>query len=492
MSKKNRKKVLVESKVDLENISLPQVFLQNFEKDFGKEDAEKYKLEFEKSPVRGIRFLSFKASPQLAIEKSGLNLESIPYFVNAFYLLSDDKMGNTILHQSGAIYLQEPSSMVPVASVKNFDFANKLVLDLCASPGGKTTQIASLMNGSGELLSNEIDTRRAKVLYSNVERLGIKNVVVANETPQNLAKKFSGIFDYIFVDAPCSGEGMFRKDKQAIVEWNENLKFYNKDRQLEILQSANKMLVDGGIIVYSTCTFNLVENESVVNDFAKNYNYEILPLDHSITNVTLSGKVIDNNINLQKTAHFVPYMAQGEGQFVAVLKKSGQNNNLLKKPQNLHPKFNDMNIIKEFFAQNLVANCYENFDFLINKEKICVLEKQNNLLCVDDVNTLTKGVILGEIIKNRLEIHHQFFSAYGKLFKNYVNLKFDSELLKKYVLGVELDLDEICSSADLIGEKNQANGYGVIMADGYSLGGYKLVDGKLKNHYPKALRINKI
>ena len=492
MSKKNRKKILVENKVDLENISLPQEFLRNFEFDFGAEDAEKYKLEFEKTPVRGIRFLSFKTSPQPIIENCGLRLERVPYFDNAFYLLGDEKLGNTILHQTGAIYLQEPSSMIPVASVRNFDFNNKLVLDLCASPGGKTTQIASLMNGSGELVSNEIDSKRARVLYSNIERLGIKNAVITNETPQNLAKHFSSTFDYIFVDAPCSGEGMFRKDKQAILEWNENLKFFNKDRQLEILQSADKMLKNGGTIVYSTCTYNLVENESVVNDFAKNYNYEILPLDDSITSVTISGKAIDNNSNLEKTAHFVPYKAKGEGQFVAVLRKGGKDDSKFKTPQNLQPKASEINIIKDFFVQNLVEKSYEKFDFLVNKEKICVLEKQNNLLDVNGVNALTKGVILGEIIKNRLEVHHQFFSAYASLFSNYVNLKMDSELLKKYAFGVELSLDEIRPNADLICEKNSSNGYGVIMANGFALGGYKLVDGKLKNHYPKALRVNKI
>lgn len=492
MSKKNRKKISIESTADLENISLPQEFLRNFEADFGKEDIEKYKLEFVKNPVRGIRFLSFKTSVQPVIENCGLRLESVPYFDNAFYLLSDEKLGNTILHQSGAIYLQEPSSMVPVASVRNFDFNNKLVLDLCASPGGKTTQIASLMNGSGELVSNEIDTKRAKVLYSNIERLGIKNVVVTNETPQNLAKQFSQVFDYIFVDAPCSGEGMFRKDKQAILEWNENLKFYNKDRQLEILQSANEMLKNGGILIYSTCTYNLIENESVVNDFINAHDYEFLPLDTSITNVTISGKAVDDNTNLEKTAHFMPYKAKGEGQFVAVIRKSGKCDSMLKMPQNFQPKASDLMLIKGFFAQNLVENSFEKFDFLINKEKICVLEKPNNLLALNNINALTKGVILGEIVKNRLEVHHQFFSAYGGLFKNYVNLKLDSELLKKYVFGVELSLDEIRFSSDLICEKNSSNGYGVILADGFALGGYKFVDGKLKNHYPKALRINKI
>ena len=492
MNKKYSQKNQQKKVTDLENVSLPQDFLRDFEKDFGNEDAQKYQQEFSKNAVRGIRFLSFKANPQPVLDSCKLCLKVVPYFDNAFYLLGDEKLGNSILHQCGAIYLQEPSSMVPVASVKNFDFDNKLVLDLCASPGGKTTQIASLMNGSGELVSNEIDTKRAKVLFSNIERLGVKNAVVTNETPQNLARQFVSTFDYIFVDAPCSGEGMFRKDKQAILEWNENLKFYNKDRQLEILHSADKMLKNGGIIVYSTCTYNLVENESVVNDFTKDCGYEILPLEQNILDVTICGKILNGNEELSKTAHFVPYKAMGEGQFVAILKKSGKDDDILKKSQNLQPKSSDINIIKDFFVQNLVADSYEKFDILVNKEKICVLEKQSNLLGVNNVNALTKGVILGEIIKNRLEIHHQFFSAYGGLFKNYVNIKMDSEILKKYALGVELSLDEIRSSSDLICEKNNSNGYGVIMASGYSLGGYKLVDGKLKNHYPKALRINKI
>lgn len=492
MSKKYIKQKQPNKLVDTENISLPQEFLRDFEKDFGTEDAQKYQQEFCKSAVRGIRFLSFKSSPNDVVKNYDLPLTKAPYFDNAFYLLSDEKLGNSILHQCGAIYLQEPSSMIPVASVRNFDFANKLVLDLCASPGGKTTQIASLINNSGELVSNEIDTKRAKILFSNVERLGIKNAIVTNETPQNLAKQFPSTFDYIFVDAPCSGEGMFRKDKQAILEWNENLKFYNKDRQLEILHSADKMLKNGGIIVYSTCTFNTTENESVVSNFAREFDYQILPPDKSILDVTLKGKMIGGNIDLENTAHFVPYKASGEGQFVAVMKKSGECGSNQKAPQKAKLKPNDYKIVQEFFAQNLVPNSIEKFDFLYCKEKICVLEKQNNLLDSSNINALSLGVILGEIVKNRLELHHQFFSAYGNLFKNYVNLNHHSELLKKYAFGEELDIKEIQSNQELIGEENSSNGYGVIMASGYSLGGYKFVDGKLKNHYPKALRVNKI
>ena len=475
-----------------DKITLPQDFLCDFEIQFGKDCLEKYSESFIKPSVKGIRLNNLKGNVEL-IKDFYDNFEKIPYFPNCFYVENEQKFGNSILHQSGAFYVQEPSSMIPVASVKNMDFNNKLILDLCASPGGKSTQIASLMNNTGLLVSNEINFSRAKVLFSNIERLGIKNCIVTSETPQNLANNFKGVFDYIFVDAPCSGEGMFRKDNLAIKEWNSNLKFFNQTRQMEILKSANEMLKCGGTLVYSTCTFNTIENEQVVNDFSSTFNYEIMPVSEDVACLTFEGKTVDNNTKLKNTRHFFPFFAKGEGQFVAVLKKQQQEfENVVpfKQKQQTITDF-ELKIIKNFVSDNLNSNFNLN-DYWLSKNngQICILKKGEHTLNLSGLRTICEGVILGEIVKDRLEVHHQFFSAYSSYFKNYIDLKHTSDFLKKYAKGEELTLSLVCESDDVLSYSCGQKGYGTIKASGYALGGFKLVDGKLKNAYPKALRVN--
>ena len=463
---------------------LPQEFLDSFENDFGKENLKKYIDSFEKESIKGIRF--HKIVPDFCSD-----LEKIPYFENSYYIDSDQKLGNTVLHQAGFFYIQEPSSMIPVASVNNLDFNNKTVLDLCASPGGKSTQISQLMNGTGILVSNEIDYSRAKTLFSNIERLGIENCVITSESPQNLAKNFQNTFDYIFVDAPCSGEGMFRKDNDAIDEWNASLPVFNHTRQLEILLSADKMLKDGGIIVYSTCTFNTVENEQTVDVFCKECDYKIEKTNQSVLPFTHEGKVINNNNNLIDTRHFFPFIAKGEGQFVAVLKKISSNENQPKKAKNksLQPTKQEVLLVQKTLNENTNLQV-DNYSFFKIQNKICMIK--NCDLELENLNVLSVGAIVGEIVKNRLEFHHQFFKVFGKYFSNIINLKLDSEFVKKYMAGEQLDLDKIKCSSDILTCQIQKNGYGILQVDGVNVGGIKVVDNQLKNHYPKALRINNL
>lgn len=476
-----------------DKFALPQTFLHDFENSFGTDNKQKYVESFSLSSVKGMRLNALKGDVS-QLESFYEPYKKISYFNNAFYVDSEEKLGNSIFHQSGAIYIQEPSSMIPVASVKNMDFENKCVLDLCASPGGKTSQIASLMNNSGVLVSNEIDPKRAKILFSNVERLGIKNCIVLNETPQKLSQNFSNTFDYIFVDAPCSGEGMFRKDNEAILQWNENLKYFNQDRQFEILIEADKMLKQNGILIYSTCTFNTVENEQVADWLSKNYGYEILEVCKDAKQATMDGISLNQNSNLVKTRHFFPFFNVGEGQFVAVLKKQSKNLSVSKISKHIQNKLSqqEQKILNDFFDQNLNSKFDANdYEFFKQDTKICIFPKTQFQPNLSNLKVLTKGVILGEIVKNRLELHHQFFSAYGSFFKSFINLKSDSVFLKSYVKGEELDAKKMLESGDVISCNLCPNTMGVIMASGFSLGGVKVVDEKLKNHYPKALRTNK-
>lgn len=473
--------------------SLPQSFLCDFENNFGTENMQKYIESFNQSSVKGMRLNTLKGDV-LCLDSFYNSYQSIPYFPNAFYVDSEQKLGNSLLHQCGAIYIQEPSSMIPVASVKGLDFSGKYVLDLCASPGGKTSQIATLMQNSGVLISNEIDHQRAKVLFSNVERLGIKNCIVLNESPQNLSTNFPNTFDYIFVDAPCSGEGMFRKDLEAICQWNENLKFYNQQRQFDILSRANKMLKQNGILIYSTCTFNIVENEQVVDWFCKNFDYEILPVSKDVEQTTIGGINLEGNLHLTKTRHFFPFTSVGEGQFVAVLKKHSENTSIAQTSKHTQQKLTqqEQHLLQDFFGKNLNTEFnLKHFEFYKKENRIYILPKISTQLNLTNLKVVTWGVLVGEIVKNRLDIHHQFFSAYGSFFKSFVNLNYNSDFLKKYVKGEELDAEKLLASNDVISFNLCPNTMGVIMVSGFSLGGVKIVETKLKNHYPKAFRTNK-
>ena len=476
----------------------PEKFLQSFQQDFGSDFLREYLSKFDESGERGLRVNTLKISPHEFENISNLPLEKIEFFDGAYYLNTSNKLGNSVLHQAGAFYLQEPSSMIPVASVQDLGFQNKTILDLCASPGGKSTQIACLMHGTGLLVSNEIDSKRAETLFSNIERLGITNAVILNETPQNLSKNLSNKFDMIFVDAPCSGEGMFRKDETAILEWNENLKFYNHDRQLEILLEANKMLKQNGILVYSTCTFNTLENETTVHEFSTGFGYEILNVNTKIEPFTHAGLPLFDNIDLMKTRHFFPFSSRGEGQYVAVLKKISPNENMSKtpkKPQSfsvISSLTADYKILSEFVSKALQNFDLANFNIVKIGQKYFLVNKNVEVNCFDRLKIKSLGVMFGEIIKNRFEPAHQFFKAFGEYFANKINIKSDSDILKKYLKGEQLSLDEILTSHDTLSTQIVSNAYGVIFASGVSLGGVKVVDNMLKNHYPKGLRINNI
>ena len=215
---------------------------------------------------RGLRVNTLKCSVEKLRDLLDFELKPAPFCSESFYIPNEiTSFGNNPLHHAGAFYIQEPSasSAVTMLDVQEGDF----VLDLCAAPGGKSTQIAAKLNSKGFLWSNEIVKNRANILLSNIERLGIRNATVSNAYPEVLCDRLAGCFDKVLVDAPCSGEGMFRKDSAAESEWSDEHVKSCAERQLKILNSAKKALKDGGVMVYSTCTFSVEENEGVISRF---------------------------------------------------------------------------------------------------------------------------------------------------------------------------------------------------------------------------------
>ena len=378
-------------------------------------------------------------------------IEQIPYEKAGFYI-DDEKRGRHPLHHSGAFYLQEPSAMFTVNAYK-FK-GNEKVLDMCAAPGGKTIQIANRIP-NGILVSNEYVASRSQILFSNVERMGLKNVIITNENPNNLAKAYANTFDVCLVDAPCSGEGMFRKGEDVINHWNGNLPKMCAERQKEILISADKTLKQNGVLIYSTCTYSIEENEDIVNWLIEEHSYEILDIDCEM----------DRGINMPQAVRLYPHKVKGEGQFVAVLKK--------KKENDLLPLSN-LKLTKDKSAETFVSNT-------LNKQYEIFEYKDNSYFVADinfvkkNINYVSLGVVVGQNLKSRFEPHHNLFTAFKNDFKIKLDYQYNQLEIQKYLKGETLNVD-------------LQDGYGVISASGCALGGFKISKGMFKNLYPKGLR----
>ncbi len=246
--------------------------------------------------------------------------DPIPWSADGYYLPADSELGKTVYHEAGAFYIQEPSAMAAVTALQ--PQPGERILDLCAAPGGKTTAIGKQMQGQGELIANEIHPKRVLTLAENLERTGV-SAVITNESPQHLATKWPATFDAVLVDAPCSGEGMFRKDPRAIQEWQAGLPESNGQRQREILQHAFHLVRPGGRVVYCTCTFNPLENEQVVAWATTHlpFSIELLPMWPGWE----SGRPewADFTPELSRTRRLWPHQGRGEGHYVALLRKQG-------------------------------------------------------------------------------------------------------------------------------------------------------------------------
>ena len=241
---------------------LPEGFILRMQSLLGKEYAA-FSASFDRPLCTGLRLNPLKTG--FTGDLSRFSLSPVPWCPTGYVYDAASRPSLSPYHAAGLYYLQEPSAMAPAELLD--PQPGERVLDLCAAPGGKSTQLAGKLQGRGLLVCNEINAKRAKILAGNIERLGIANALVLNEHPKKLEARFEGYFDKILVDAPCSGEGMFRKEEAAVTDWTEDTNAICANRQSEILASAAKMLRPGGRLVYSTCTFSPVENEGVISDF---------------------------------------------------------------------------------------------------------------------------------------------------------------------------------------------------------------------------------
>lgn len=448
-----------------------------------KQDYEKYLSALDEPAVRGLRVNTKKiaVSDFLKENRLGASLKPIEFSRDGFIFDTDKKIGLTDEHLAGLIYIQEPSSMLSVCA-SEIEKENRplKILDLCASPGGKTSQIACRVSEDSIIFSNEIIRSRAEILQSNIERQGFKNVVVLNEEPKDLLL-FKGFFDYVFVDAPCSGEGMFRKNPETIQEWSKQSTTMCANRQKEILEIARQLVCENGKLIYSTCTFNENEDEEIVDWFLNSFDFLLEDVDETIKKVTIPSS-LSNGLS-ERARKFLPYKSQGEGQFVAVFKNNGeaQKNDLYSKKHGkclIQIGQSENKLVQEFSKQNL----FEDFswrDLFIAGDNIFYVPKAfdgNMRTALESLKFLTVGVKVGSIEKNRFEPNHNLFMAFEELFKTKIEL--DEAELKKYLHGEEILKSDI-----------QAKGYGIVTRNGHAIGGVKISSGRLKNLYPRGLRI---
>lgn len=433
-------------------------------------EYDEFTKAMQESPLfAGIRINALKENAKEAVLKEFGDLEKIPWCERGFYADKNIISGNHPYHLAGLFYFQEPSAMSTVSAlpIEKDDY----VLDLCAAPGGKATQAGGLLGESGLLVANEIVKNRANILSDNIERMGIKNAIVTNETPQRLAEKYPRFFDKIIVDAPCSGEGMFRKEPQAVNEWSIEHTISCGMRQKNILDSAMKMLKGSGYLVYSTCTFAPAENEMVAAYLLENYNVELVTpknLDMLSEGKTEWSK---SDFDMSKTRRIFPHKQKGEGHFVALFHSLDNYETETKKLAS--KKCDSEKLYREF--EDKFLNTKLSGEFLLFGENLYLKPES---IDIDKIKAIRAGQQLGICRKGRFEPSHALCLALQKEdFKNSVDFDCDSEILKKYLMGETIPCDK--------------NGWCAVTVNGYPVGWGKASDGILKNHFPKYLRLKR-
>ena len=444
-------------------MNLPQAFLQRMQALLG-EEFPAFLACYDSPHLRGIRLNPLKCTEEKLREAFPFPLEPTTFSTLSFYYPAQgEKPGALPLHHAGAFYSQEPSAASAVTALA--PRPGERVLDLCAAPGGKSTQIAALLGGEGLLWSNEVVRSRANVLLSNLERMGVRNAVVSSCRPDVLCSALGGFFDRVLVDAPCSGEGMFRRDGQAVAEWSEEHVRSCAVRQGAILDSAVQALRPGGTLVYSTCTFSPEENEETVSAFLSRHP------DFTLGETGLAGGR-PGFFGLGETRRIFP-MDGGEGHFVALLRRQGEAPAAAGEepaPASASTRAAAREVWDTVFRAPLPE-----LPLLEAGERILLLPR--GLPSLRGLGVLRAGVAVCERKGRRCEpCHSLFMAARPQKLRLCLDLPLDSPQLAAFLHGEELDVPA------------QWRGYCGVAAAGVLTGFGKCSGGRLKNRYPKGLR----
>ena len=421
-------------------------------------------------PARGVTVNRLRMTRETFCERVDFEVKPSP-FCSMGLLVPDAtvKLGRHPYHHAGAFYSQEPSASAP-ADLLEVRPGHK-VLDLCAAPGGKSSQLAAALGGEGLLVSSEYDSGRAVILRQNLERMGVPNALVLNETPERVAKALPGFFDRVLVDAPCSGEGMFRKEPQAMAQHNQGLVEHCAELGRGILDAAAACLAVGGLLVYSTCTFAPEEDEMQVGDFlARHPEFELLDCGAGFGQPGEENRCGEYRYEVEKTRRIWPCDG-GEGHFMAKFRKNaraeGETDARLKPSKTAK-------LCKEwqaFAKQSFPALADAPVTLL--EDMVLLTPPETPAL---KLHILRAGVLAGSVQKGRFVPAHHLFTAYGGQCANREELTLSDERVAAWLRGEEIDA------------RTAANGWCCVMVDGLPLGGGKVSGGRVKNHLPKALR----
>lgn len=459
-------------------MNLPEKFCEKMKALLGIE-YDAFIKAFDSSDTRGILINETKSGSKQALLNEFGSLKEVPWCSSGFYVDKEKIRGTHPYHMAGLFYFQEPSAMCAAAGLPIV--SGDKVLDLCAAPGGKTAQTAARLCGSGMLVSNEIIKSRAAILSENVERLGLTNVIVTNETPQRLAKKYTGFFDKIIVDAPCSGEGMFRKNPNAAEEWSPEHVLSCAERQKKILECAAAMLKTGGLLMYSTCTFAPEENEMIAAHMVQN-GFEICDIPELSMLSPGRTQWSGTNIDMTKTRRIFPHIENGEGHFAALFRKKAESQSAAVKVSEKQNKRTDkksasdlqaaLTLFEEFEDKYLTTSIVGNF-LLFGDNLYCCPEG----IDIDNIKVIRCGLHVGIIKKNRFEPSHSLALALRKCdFKLSIDFSCSDKTLLNYLCGQTISTDK--------------TGWTAVCVNGFPIGWGKGSQGVLKNHYPKKLRLN--
>ncbi|NLK21698.1 MAG: NOL1/NOP2/sun family putative RNA methylase [Epulopiscium sp.] len=453
-------------------MNLPKKFGEKM-KALLKDEFDEYIQSFSDERYYGLRVNTLKIIPGDLVHQVDFKLTPVPWCNEGFYYLETDKPAKHPYYHAGLYYIQEPSAMAP-GEVLYINPGDK-VLDLCAAPGGKSTHIAAKLGGEGVLFSNDVSAGRVKALVKNIELFGIKNVIITNETPERLSQKLIGYFDKILIDAPCSGEGMFRKEPEAVKSWETHGIEFCCGIQRSILPHAAKMLKPGGYMLYSTCTFSPEENEGTIEEFLKTHEeFEIIPIPHKNGFDRGRPEWIGARHALEDAARLWPHKLKGEGHFLVLLRKR---ESLLQGgtsiPKRTVPK-KELYSFYDFINENI--NVKLEGEFEIHGDGLYMLP--NHVPDLKGLRVVRSGWLIGNLKKGRFEPSQAMAMGLIKeQVKNVINLTLKDSNVIRYLKGETLQVEG-------------KDGWNLVCVDGYPLGWGKIKDNKLKNKYSPGWRWN--
>ena len=453
-------------------MNLPETFVNKMKRLLGS-DYENYEKCFDLPRHYGLRVNTAKISVDEFLKIAPWPLRPVPWIENGFYYDGDVyQPARHPYYFAGLYYLQEPSAMTP-ANRLPIDPGDR-VLDVCAAPGGKATELGARLNGTGVLAANDLSSSRAKGLLKNLELFGIGNVLVLCEEPGKLVPCFQEYFDKILIDAPCSGEGMFRKDKKMIRAWEEHGPEYFSRIQKSIITQAARMLAPGGMLLYSTCTFDPEENEKTIEYLLQEYpEFQICDLrPYAGFSPGIPEETNGKNPDLSRTVRIFPHRMEGEGHYLALLKKGGEQSRRPESVRTGKGKGKLPEELTEFFS--LISREFDPARVEIRSGKVYYMPE--GLPSMKGIRFLRTGLLLGELKKNRFEPSQALAMNLKKAEYSYtLDFSVRDDRVVKYLKGETLDVEDLVSPKE--------KGWYLVCVDGYPLGFGKLANQTLKNKY---------